>query len=117
MKILKVLITSPFFLSLIPFIIIAPLIQRGFDRYLIELEDSSVNLQGHYSWFDDIDNDGLSEQLQAIDLENITGLAISRQDEIIDQWNFRGSFNFISKETLFITGDRDDDGIDRKSVV
>jgi len=111
MKILKVLITSPFFLSLIPFIIIAPLIQRGFDRYLIELEESSVNLLGHYSWFDDIDNDGLSEQLKAIDLENITGLAISRQDEIIDQWNFRGSFNFISKETLFITGDRDDDGI------
>ncbi len=114
MKNLKNFYSSPYFLSLVPFIIIILLIQNGFKRYLLEI-DSSILLPKNFSvWFDDLNNDGSSEKIMTFDQNTSTGITISNDSGIIDQWNLTGNFNFFLKECLFITGDKDNNG--RKEV-
>jgi hypothetical protein len=84
--------------------------QNGLKRYLFEIESSSLFPENYHIWFDDLNNDGSSEKIVAFDQENTTGLAISADHGIIDQWNFRGNFRFFSKQCLFIAGDKDNNG-------
>ncbi|MFZ0280793.1 MAG: hypothetical protein WAL29_04040, partial [Bacteroidales bacterium] len=73
MKNLKNFYSSPYFLSLVPFIIIILLIQNGFKRYLLEI-DSSILLSKSFSvWFEDLDNDGSSEKIMTFDQNTSTG--------------------------------------------
>jgi hypothetical protein len=110
MKYLRNFYSSPYSLSLIPFIIIAILIQNSVRRYLIEVE-SSINISKDlYIRYDDLDNDGSSEELAAVNQPSSTGIAISTENGIVNHFSFRGSFNFSSKSCLFITGDKDGDG-------
>lgn len=109
---LKRYLTSPFFLSFIPFLIVVLIIQGKFNRYLLDIEASSVLSEGSYVMFDDLDNDGSSEKITAFDTENSTGITIRKNnDDVIGQWNLNGSFNFFSKKCLYITGDKDGNGI------
>jgi hypothetical protein len=110
MKNFKSLLTNPYTLSLIPSVLIVLLIHKGLSKYLLESDSSILLPENHYAWFNDLDNDGSSEKIIAFDQDNSTGLAISAENGIIEQWNFRGNFNFYSKNCLFITGDKDNNG-------
>ncbi len=103
-------LTSPYILSVIPFLAIVIILPLRFNKYLLESVNSVILSKNSYIWYDDLDNDGSSERLLVFDLNNSAGLTISNDNGIIDQWNFKGTFDFSLKTCLFITGDRDNDG-------
>lgn len=107
---LKSLLTNAYLLSIIPFIIFLVFFPVNSKRYNLELLKSEVLPKGHYVYYDDLDNDGVSEKLTAIDDFNTCALLISNENGIIDQWNLRGNFGFVMKSSLFITGDKEGDG-------
>lgn len=110
MKWIRNLVTSPVFLSLIPFLVIIIFIPFRFSKYLLKTESEITLEKDTYVWHNDLDNDGLSEKLAAFDKDNSTGITISNINGVIDQWNMKGSFGFASKRCLFITGDKENDG-------
>jgi len=110
MKKIKRIFTSPFILSLIPFLVIISTIPLGYTKYSLKSEGKRKLLNNQYVWYDDLDNDRSSEEIIAFSLDNTTAITISKNDAIIDQWNFKGSFDFWFKKCLFITGDYDNDG-------
>jgi hypothetical protein len=110
MKKIKTVLASPYILSLIPFLLIILFFQKSFHRYLLVNDGVEFSNKNNYTWFEDLNSDGTSETIVATDQENTTAIAISSENGIIDQWNFRGNFNFISKKCLFITGDKDNNG-------
>ena len=103
------LLTSPYILSVIPFLIIILIFPIKFNKYLLESVNSVILNKNSYVWYDDLDKDGSSERLLFFDLNNSAGLTISDDNGVIDQWNFQGTFDFSSKTCLFITGDKDND--------
>jgi len=103
-------LTSPYILSVIPFLVIVIILPFRFNKYLLEPVNSVILNKDSYVWFDDLDNDGSSEKLVLFDFHNSSGLTISNDNGIIDQWNLRGTFDFSLKKCLFITGDKDNDG-------
>ena len=102
-------LTSPYILSAIPFLIIILIFPFRFNKYLLETVNSVILNKNSYVWYDDLNNDGSSERLLFFDLNNSAGLTISNDNGIIDQWNFKGTFDFSLKTCLFITGDKDND--------
>lgn len=102
---------SPYFLSLVPFLLITLLIKSGFNKYLLEIKDFNFLAANTYIFFDDVNNDGSSERIIAFDQPNAAGIAIRNDTGVIEQWNLKGSFNFLLKRCLFISGDKDDNGI------
>jgi hypothetical protein len=103
-------LSSPYFLFTIPLVIAVILTAGRFNRFLLETESAVVLPKGGNIYFDDLDGDGIYESLYAFTQENTTGLTIRKNGDIIDQWNFKGTFDFIPKTDLFITGDRNGDG-------
>jgi hypothetical protein len=103
-------LSSPYFLFAIPVVFAVILTAGRFNRFLLETESAVVLPKGINTYFDDLDGDGIYELLNAFTQENSTGLTIRKNGEIIDQWNFKGTFDFITKTCLFITGDRNGDG-------
>ena len=77
---------------------------------MLESVNSVILSKDSYVWYDDLDNDGSTEKLVLFDFNNSSGLTISNDNGIIDQWNLRGTFDFGLKKCLFITGDKDNDG-------
>ncbi len=110
MKPLKKILTSPFFLSLIPFLIIICTIPFDYHKYSIKPESKRTTGNNLYISYEDLDNDGTSEEIIAFVQNNTTAIIISENGAIIDQWNFKGSFDFWFKKCLFITGDKNSDG-------
>ncbi len=111
MKYINNIYSSPYILSFLPFIIIVLIIHGGIKPYSLETESSLTVTKDTWVWFDDLDNDGSSERLVAVNQPTSTGLAISNDNGIVNQFGFRGSYNFERKTCLFITGDKDNDGI------
>ncbi len=107
---LRNLLTNIWLLSLLPFIIIAVFVPVKFNKYILELLRTDIVPTGYHIFYDDLDNDNISERIVAFDEANSSGMAISNRDGIIDQWNFKGSFDFSLPKCLFITGDRDNNG-------
>lgn len=105
----KYLFTNVWLLSLIPFILVVIFAPIDAKRYRLELLRTDILTPGQYIYYDDLDNDGISERFSAFDMANSSGISISNKQGIIDQWNFRGSFDFSHKNCLFITGDKDND--------
>ncbi len=110
MKHLRNFYSSPYVLSLIPFIVISLLVQNGIKKYSLEIVSSITVSKDSYVWFEDLDNDGSSEKIVAVNQPTSTGLAFSNVNGIINHFGFNGNFNFVSKSCLFITGDKDDNG-------
>ena len=104
------LLTNIWLLSLLPFILVVIFIPVKFNKYLLELSRTDIVPDGYHIYYDDLDNDNISERIVAFDQFNSSGLSISNKDGIINQWNFKGSFQFLSSKCLFITGDKDLDG-------
>lgn len=105
----KNLLTNVWLLSLIPFILVLVFAPVDVRKYRMELLRTDILTPGQYMFYDDLDNDGISERFSAFDMFNSSGISISNKEGIIDQWNFRGSFEFAKKNCLFISGDRDND--------
>lgn len=110
MKRLKHILLSPYFISVIPFLIIVIFVPFRFSRYLLKNENVTILQKDTYIWYSDLDDDGQSEKISAFDLNNSTGLTISNYNGVIDQWNLKGNFGFAAKGCLYITGDKEGDG-------
>ena len=111
MKYLIKFFSSPYLLSLIPFVLVAALIHSRIRPYLLEIEGTVTLTRNTYVWYEDLDNDGLSETIVAENQPTSTALAISTGTGIVNQFGFRGDFNFFKNKCLFITGDKNNDGI------
>jgi hypothetical protein len=110
MKSFKRIFTSTIVLSLIPFLIIVFAVPIGFKKYSLKLEDKLIHQDNVYIRYDDLDNDGSTEEIDAYNFDYTTAITIYKNRSVIDQWNLKGSFDFWFKKCLFITGDRDNDG-------
>lgn len=109
MKTLLRILTHPVFLSLIPFLIICSVVPLGSKKYVITQESKNRIPENQYIVYDDLDFDGVSEEIFAFSTDNTTALSVYKNGVIIDQWNFRGSYDFWFLDCLFITGDSDHD--------
>ncbi|NMC37225.1 MAG: hypothetical protein GYA41_02745 [Bacteroidales bacterium] len=98
MRIGRLFFLSPWFLSLIPAVIVILLIHNNFQRYIFEIESSAV-VEG-YRIYSDLDNDGTSEMIYAVSDPNATSIAVSSRNGVIDQWNFSGTLDFLYKSPL-----------------
>lgn len=108
---LAALLSSPFFLAAIPSLIIFFALPLKHGRYSLELLSRTQGYEHYYSHYDDLNNDGNSEKIVAFDNENSTGVTISEESRIINQWNINGTFSFSKKAILFIPADCNGDGL------
>ncbi|MGE5406565.1 MAG: sensor histidine kinase [Methanosarcina sp.] len=109
LKKLNRVFTSPYFLAFIPFLIICFLVNPGFKKYSLKIEDTTILPENEIIWYNDLDNDGISEKIMTHQQDFATAVMIFRNDIVIDQWNFEGTFEFWNKRCLFIAGDADND--------
>ncbi|MHC1730885.1 MAG: histidine kinase [Bacteroidales bacterium] len=105
------LLTNPFFLAAIPSIALFFIIPVMHQRYRLDLLSSTQVYEGYYHSYCDLDSDGNSEKIVAFDEENASGITISRDNRVLNQWNVSGSFNFSNRNTLFIPADCNADGV------
>lgn len=110
MRTLIRIIVSPIFLSLIPFLIICFTVPVGLNKYSLKFSGKSIFPENYFVLYDDLDNDGSSEKIVAFDQNYTTAITIQNEDGFLDQWNFKGSFDFWFKTCLFIAGDKDGNG-------
>jgi hypothetical protein len=80
-------------------------------RYRLDLKSSTQVYEGYYHSYCDLDGDGNSEKIVAFDEENASGITISRDNRVLNQWNVRGSFSFSNRNTLYIPADCNADGL------
>lgn len=106
---LRNILTNPYLLSFIPFIIIILLFPIKVSRYDLKLEGMNVLEKNHIIFYEDLDNDSISEKMLFFDSFNSSGLTIRNDSGILDQWNLHGNFSFGLKRP-FIAGDKDGDG-------
>ena len=111
---LRILLTNVWLLSMIPFVIIVIFAPINVKKYSLILQRTDIVTTGYYIFYNDLDKDGISERIVAFDQFHSSGISISNRDGIIDQWNFKGSFDFPAKKNLFIIGDKDND--DEKEI-
>jgi hypothetical protein len=107
---LRNLLTNPYLLSLIPFIVILFVLPVKTKKYSLELLRTEVLVNEHYIFYDDLDSNGISEKITVFDDPNSSGIFINDANGIVDQWNVYGNFRFGLKKNLFITGDKENDG-------
>lgn len=105
------LLTNPFFLAAIPSIALFFIIPVIHQRYRLDLKSSTLVPEGYYHSYCDLDGDGNSEKIVAIEEENASGITISRDNRVLNQWNVRGSFSFSNRNTIYIPADCNTDGL------
>ena len=105
------LLTNPFFLAAIPSIALFFIIPVMHQRYRLDLRSSTQVQEGYYTSYCDLDGDGNSEKIVAFDLENSSGITVSTENKVLNQWNVRGSFSFSNRNTLYIPADCNADGV------
>ena len=80
-------------------------------RYRLELASSTQVYERYFHSYCDLDGDGNSEKIIVFDEANGSGITISRENRVINQYNVKGSFNFSNRNTLYIPADCNADGI------
>jgi hypothetical protein len=80
-------------------------------RYRLDLLSSTQVYEGYYYSYCDLDGDGNSEKIVAFDEENASGITVSRDNRVLNQWNVSGSFDFSKRNTLYIPADCNADGV------
>jgi len=105
------LLTNPFFLAAIPSIALFFIMPVMHQRYRLDLKSSTRVYEGYYHSYCDLDGDGNSEKIIAFDEENSSGITISKENRVLNQWNVRGNFNFSSRNTIYIPADCNADGV------
>jgi len=104
------LLTNPFFLAAIPSVALFFMIPVMHQRYRLDLVSSTQLYEGYYHSYCDLDGDGNSEKIIAFDEENISGVTVSRDNRVLNQYNIKGSFSFSNRNTLYIAADCNTDG-------
>ena len=79
------LLTNPFFLAAIPSIALFFIIPVIHQRYRLDLKSSTLVPEGYYHSYCDLDGDGNSEKIVAIEEENASGITISRDNRVLNQ--------------------------------
>jgi hypothetical protein len=105
------LLTNPFFLAAIPSVALFFMIPVMHQRYRLDLVSSTQVYERYFHSYCDLDGDGNSEKIVAFDEENASGITISRDNRVLNQWNISGGFNFSKRNTLYIPADCNADGI------
>ncbi len=80
-------------------------------RYRLDLASSTQVYERYFHSYCDLDGDGNSEKIIVFDEANGSGITISRENRVINQYNVKGSFNFSNRNTLYIPADCNADGI------
>jgi len=105
------LLTNPFFLAAIPSVALFFMIPVMHQRYRLDLASSTQVYERYFHSYCDLDSDGNSEKIIVFDEANGSGITISRENRVINQYNVKGSFNFSNRNTLYIPADCNADGI------
>ena len=105
------LLTNPFILAAIPAIALLFSIQVINKPYLLNLVRSARVVENHFLSYHDLDGDGNSEKIESFDYPNGSGITISENGRILNQWNIEGTFSFSGKATLSIPADCNGDGL------
>ena len=105
------MLTNPFFLAAIPSVALFFMIPVMHQRYRLELASSTQVYERYFHSYCDLDGDGNSEKIIVFDEANGSGITISRENRVINQYNVKGSFNFSNRNTLYIPADCNADGI------
>ena len=105
------LLTNPFFLAAIPSVALFFMIPVMHQRYRLDLASSTQVYERYFHSYCDLDGDGNSEKIIVFDEANGSGITISRENRVINQYNVKGSFNFSNRNTLYIPADCNADGI------
>lgn len=115
MKRLLLIFLNPFLLALLASILVLTLFPIYFPKYEVKEIESDKGIAGntfYTKYFDDIDNDENSETIFAFyNSVGKAGIAIYKGKNVLEQWGFHGTFNFISNKNIILTGDRDGNGI------
>ena len=105
------ILLSPFILAIIPTVVIILLVPMNRDRYLLELVDHKLAPINYYTFFEDLNNDGYSEEIHLFSTESHTSLKIFHHTgQVYDQWNLHGSFAFWKYNSLYVAGDYNGNG-------
>lgn len=105
------LLTNPFILAAIPTLALLFSIPVINQPYILDLASTARIAENHYLSYHDLDGDGNSEKIDAFDYPNGSGITISENGRILNQWNIEGTFGFSGKVTLNIPADCNGDGI------
>lgn len=105
------LLTNPFFLAAVPSIVLFFLIPVMHQRYRLDLQSLTQVKEGYYHSYCDLDGDGTSERIIAFDEKNSSGITVSKDNRVLNQWNVHGSFSFSNRNTIYIPADCNADGI------
>lgn len=112
MKRIAEFILSPYFLALLVSAIILPFLPKTFDKYEAKLISTEIMPENLFRYFEDLDGDGNSETINIFPYnKDLTAVTVSKGNNLIDQWSFRGGLDFWLKTGLYIKGDRDYDGM------
>ncbi len=99
----------PLLISLFFFIVILLLHPFNLKKYKIESEGTVRGSDNSFYTFADLDNDGYSEKIRILCLEekNLTGIVVYENNRVLNQWNFDGIIKTSSP--CFMIGDYDHD--------
>ena len=105
------ILLNPFLLALVPAVVIIMLVPMKRDRYLLE-EVSKVIVPNHaVSFYDDLNQDGRSEQTDISQSATNTWFYITDAEGfLVDQWNLWGRFDFEKQYSVYMSGDYNDSG-------
>ena len=114
MKSLSGIILNPYILPVLPTILLVAILPFSFNKYNLDIVEYYQEQNGIYNYFDDLTNDGYSEQIRIIDRDDgLVNVTVSDfNGNLFYQWNFRGStglFRYTNSE--IITGDYNNDGV------
>lgn len=105
------LLTNPFILAAIPTIVLLFSVPFINQPYILNLASTARIAENHYLSYHDLDGDGNSEKINSFDYPNGSGITISVNGRILNQWNIEGTFRFSGKATLNIPADCNGDGL------
>ncbi|HEX2974709.1 MAG TPA: histidine kinase, partial [Bacteroidales bacterium] len=112
MKRLLDLALHPLHISLWGTALILLLLPVNPDKYRFRVLEKGTYISELFKQYDDLDGDGNSEEISFfINSFNTAGLTLSNPSGHLNQWNFRGRFDFTLKTGLVMTGDLDNNRI------
>ncbi len=102
------LILNPETLGVFTGLLIILLIPGFGSKYTLKL-DRIEHSEGRRVYFEDLDSDGVSEKIVALEnsLGNASYSIYSEEGKIIDQWNFDSDYLSVSRQLFFLDADRD----------
>ncbi len=103
-------LTHPLAISLLFSLIVIQFIPPIFNKYTITQTSKERTQKDIITYYHDLNNTGYSEKIEINKLVNdgITGVTVSTNKGIIDQWNIKG--DFLNERSVFF-GDVNNDGV------